>query len=196
MTALGASPSCTRSTAIRRISSSVLWSSVRPLPQHRLPCNSLKRNRRRRRQARRERFDLLAASAEWVVVSRSAPAVTVFASATAREVLIVIVNIYLASEFGFSPLIANATSISRRIASDRDGLSFCCLAQRSMSDLNAGGSRSASTGLSPVRGRPRFFRNTGIDFLMFLYYVKGEPVESWNFPPALTQATEVSHGSG
>jgi hypothetical protein len=29
-----------------------------------------------------------------------------------------------------------------------------------------------------------------------MYYVKGEPVESRNFPPALTQAKEVSHGSG
>ena len=31
---------------------------------------------------------------------------------------------------------------------------------------------------------------------MILYYEKGEPVESRNFPPALTQATEVSHGPG
>jgi hypothetical protein len=93
-------------------------------------------------------------------------------------------------------LIFSAISISRRIASEREGLSFCCLAQLSISDLSAAESRSAETGVSPVRGRPRFFRTTGIDFRILLYYVKGKPVESGNFPPALTQATEVSHGPG
>ena len=69
-----------------------------------------------------------------------------------------------------------------------------------MLDLNAGGSLTANTGSCPVGGRPRFFcitdidllpiifRITDIDFLAFnAYYVKGEPVESGNFPPALTQ---------
>ena len=93
-------------------------------------------------------------------------------------------------------LTASANSIRRRIASERDGWSFCCLAQLSMAVLSAAGSRSANTGLSPVRGRPRFFRNTGIDFRMILYYVKGEPVESGNFPPALTQANGGNHGPG
>jgi hypothetical protein len=106
------------------------------------------------------------------------------------------VNLYLTSLFDFLALIASATSISRRIASDREGLSFCCLAQLSISALNPGGSRSASTGLSPVGGRPRFFRNTGIDFRIILYYVKGEPMESGNFPPALTQANGGDHGPG
>jgi hypothetical protein len=98
--------------------------------------------------------------------------------------------------FGFLALVDNAISISRRIASEREGLSFCCLAQLSISALSVGGSRSANTGVSPVGGRPRFFRNTGIDIRIILYYVKGEPMESANFPPALTQAKEVSHGPG
>jgi hypothetical protein len=38
------------------------------------------------------------------------------------------------------------SSISRRIASEREGLSFCCLAQFSIADLMAGGSRTVSTG--------------------------------------------------
>jgi hypothetical protein len=101
---------------------------------------------------------------------------------------IVKVKAYLAVVLGFLALIANANSSSRRIATDREGLSFSCWAHLSISALNAGGSRTASTGLSPVRGRPRFFRNTGIDFPIIPYYVKCEPVESGNFPPALTQA--------
>ncbi len=52
-------------------------------------------------------------------------------SATGRSILIGIVNVYLASEFAFS--VFNATSISRRMASEREGLSFCCLAQLSVS---------------------------------------------------------------
>ena len=61
--------------------------------------------------------------------------------------MIAIVNVYLTSLFGFLALIAKAPSTSRRIASDREGLSFCCLAQLSISVLSAGGSRSASIGL-------------------------------------------------
>jgi hypothetical protein len=71
------------------------------------------------------------------------------------------VNLYLTSLFDFLALIANATSISRRIASDREGLSFCCLDQLSISALNPGGSRIDSTGSRPVAGRPGFF---GITF--------------------------------
>jgi hypothetical protein len=57
-------------------------------------------------------------------------------------------------------LVASANSIRRRIASERDGSSFC-LAQLSIADLSAGGSRTVSTGSRPVAGRPGFF---GITF--------------------------------
>jgi hypothetical protein len=71
-------------------------------------------------------------------------------------------------EFRFLACAANPSSSSRRIASEREGLSFCCLAQLSIANLSAGGSRRASTGSCPVRGRPRFFRNTEIDFLSII----------------------------
>ena len=41
----------------------------------------------------------------------------------------IIVNVYLTSAFVFLASIAKANGISRRIASEREGLSFCCLAQ-------------------------------------------------------------------
>ena len=66
----------------------------------------------------------------------------------------------------------SANSIKRRIASEREGLSFCCLAQLSILDLNAGERRTARTGSCPVGGRPRFFRITGIDFPRYPYYEK------------------------
>src|SRR6516225_1996676 len=91
----------------------------------------------------------------------------------------------------------SAISTSRRIASEREGLSGCCLAQSSICDLSAGDSRTAVTGSWPVGGRPRlFFRNTGIDFGINLYYVKTSRWEGTSSPPALTQAAEVSHGPG
>jgi hypothetical protein len=93
-------------------------------------------------------------------------------------------------------LAASACSTKRRIASEREGLSGCCLAQSAIFDLSAAERRTAVTGSWPVGGRPLFFRNTGIDFGINLYYVKSEPMGSSSFPPALTQATEVTHGSG
>jgi hypothetical protein len=51
---------------------------------------------------------------------------------------------YLLPVFRLLTLEAGANSIRRRIASEREGLSFCCLAQLSISDLSAGGSRSAN----------------------------------------------------
>jgi hypothetical protein len=65
--------------------------------------------------------------------------------------------VYLSLEFRLLALVANANSRSRRIASERVGLSFCCLAQLSIADLVAGGSRSVRTGSRPVAGRPGFF---------------------------------------
>ncbi len=51
------------------------------------------------------------------------------------------VGVYLSPIFCLLALQASANSIRRRIASEREGLSFCCLAQLSISDLSAGGSR-------------------------------------------------------
>jgi hypothetical protein len=90
----------------------------------------------------------------------------------------------------------SANSTSWRIASEREGLCGCCFAQASMADLSAGESRIADTGSCPVAGRPRFFRTTGIDLVAIIVLRKSEPVRSANFSPALTQATEVSHGPG
>jgi hypothetical protein len=81
------------------------------------------------------------------------------------------------------------------MASDRDGLSSCCLAQLSIFDFSVGDSRIAETGSRPVAGRPRLLGTTFfLDVLrIFRYYIKSdsEPMGSGNFPPALTQATEV-----
>ena len=54
-------------------------------------------------------------------------------------------------------LVTSAISIKRRMASEREGLSSCCLAQVSMADLTAGGSRTVRTGSRPVAGRPGLF---------------------------------------
>ena len=52
---------------------------------------------------------------------------------------------------------ASANSSRRRIASEREDFSFCCLAQLSISDLSSGGSRTVKTGSRPVAGRPGLF---------------------------------------
>ena len=54
-------------------------------------------------------------------------------------VSIVKVKAYLAVVLGFLALIANANSTSRRIAPEREALSFCCFAQASMSDTKTRG---------------------------------------------------------
>src|SRR5262249_20364349 len=91
----------------------------------------------------------------------------------------------------FLPLAFTPNSTSRRIATERDGLSGCCFAHASIADLSSGDSRIADTGSCPVAGRPRFFRITGIDFLAIIVLRKSEPVRRANFSPALTQATEA-----
>ena len=50
--------------------------------------------------------------------------------------------VYLSSVYCLLALGFSAKLIRRRIASEREGLPFCCLAQ--FSDLGAGGSRSAN----------------------------------------------------
>jgi hypothetical protein len=60
----------------------------------------------------------------------------------------------------FFILLAKAMSIRRRIASEREGLSFCCLAQFSIANLVLGGSRTVRTGSRPVAGRPGLFNVT------------------------------------
>ena len=59
--------------------------------------------------------------------------------------------------FRLLALAANAYSISRRIASERDGLSFCRLAHLSMASRVLGGRRTVRTGSRPVAGRPGLF---------------------------------------
>src|SRR5262245_28907293 len=49
------------------------------------------------------------------------------------------------------------SSISRRTASERVGLSGCFCAQSSTRAINSLGARIGSTGAMPVAGRPRFF---------------------------------------
>jgi hypothetical protein len=58
---------------------------------------------------------------------------------------------------------ASAISIRRRMASERDGLSFCRLAQFSIANLVVGESLTVSTGSRPVAGRPGLL---GIPFLV------------------------------
>ncbi len=57
----------------------------------------------------------------------------------------------------FLDFAASANSIRRRIASEREGLSFCCLAQFSTANLRTGASRKVMTGSRPVAGRPGLF---------------------------------------
>jgi hypothetical protein len=54
----------------------------------------------------------------------------------------------------FLDFLFSANSIRRRIASEREGLSSCCLAQFSTANLMAGASRKVRTGSRPVAGRP------------------------------------------
>jgi hypothetical protein len=75
-------------------------------------------------------------------------------------------QIYLVPLFCLFDLVASANSTSRRIASERDGLSGSCLAQLSIAALSESERRMADTGSCPVAGRPLFFRTTGIDFLL------------------------------
>jgi hypothetical protein len=86
-------------------------------------------------------------------------------------------------------LASSADFTSRRIASDREGLSGCRLAQSSICDLSADDSRTAVTGSWPVGGRPRFFRITGIDFGINVYYVKSG---LWEVPAS--HGPTPSHG--
>ena len=65
-------------------------------------------------------------------------------------------TVYLSS-FCILALTARAITIRRRIASEREGLSFCRLAQLSMSDLSAGGSRNCQHGILPRAGDHVFF---------------------------------------
>jgi hypothetical protein len=55
---------------------------------------------------------------------------------------------------------ASPSSTSRRMASERPGLSVCLAAQASTFSRNSDESRMAVTGSCPVAGRPLFFRTT------------------------------------
>ena len=59
---------------------------------------------------------------------------------------ILLALITIRRHFVFFAMTDSANSIKRRIASEREGLSFCCSAQPSIADLSAGGSRTVRTG--------------------------------------------------
>src|SRR5262249_1477950 len=82
----------------------------------------------------------------------------------------IVPNDYLSRELCLFDLAASPNSISRRIASEREGLSLWCLAQVSIADLRSIGRRTVRVGSCPVAGRPRprFFCVTGIDSLPIL----------------------------
>ena len=66
---------------------------------------------------------------------------------------------------------ASPSSTSRRMASERSGLSVCLAAQASTFSRNSDESRIAVTGSRPVAGRPLFFRTTFcVTPSYFLYY--------------------------
>src|SRR5262249_49014854 len=94
--------------------------------------------------------------------------------------------------------LASASSPSRRSASDRDGASGCLSAHASTSSFSAEESRIGivSPYLRPG-GLPLFlctlFSCFGIIFRVHKMQAGDKAATS---PPALTQATEVSHGSG
>jgi hypothetical protein len=54
----------------------------------------------------------------------------------------------------------NPIAIRHRIASERDGRPGSPLRHRSMSRCHSSSSRKLTTGVCPIRGRPRFFRIT------------------------------------
>ena len=60
----------------------------------------------------------------------------------------------------------SAFSISRRIASERDGSSSCFAAHLSIAVANFSGSRNDATGVLPVGAGPRLLCITGIDRFM------------------------------
>jgi hypothetical protein len=60
------------------------------------------------------------------------------------------------------------TSMRRRSASEREGLSGCWVAQASMAAIDSGGRRKAMSGSRPVAGRPRFLGITDLlDIALF-----------------------------
>jgi hypothetical protein len=103
--------------------------------------------------------------ANWVRSAAATPASSEAACrsqhsmAPAREWLLRIVAGRLARLF-HSDFVARASSTRRRIASERDGLSGCSLAQASIFALRGEERRIADTGSRPVAGRPRFFGTT------------------------------------
>ena len=74
--------------------------------------------------------------------------------------------------FAFSP-----SSTSRRMASERAGVSACLAAQLATAARNSSDSLIAVTGSRPVAGRPPLlgFGSTDLDFDMFWYYHASRP---------------------
>jgi hypothetical protein len=89
------------------------------------------------------------------------------------------------------------SSISRRTASERDGLSGCFCAQSSTRAINSVGARTGSTGAMPVAGRPRFFVARKLFLTLAIFRIRKLQADG-----ELALATGpnpshgVSHGSG
>ena len=92
----------------------------------------------------------------------------------------------------------NANSMSRRAASDRDGLSGCFCAQSSTRAINSLGARIGSTGSMPVAGRPRFFvaRKLSLTRFIFFVYEKLRDGGKLALPTGPNPSQGGSHGSG
>ena len=105
---------------------------------------------------------------------------------------------------------ASPSSTSRRMASERSGLSVCLAAQASTFSRNSDESRIAVTGSRPVAGLPLFFRTTFLrDAFIFLVLAKEatttcpkdrdgpaewESTQSWRASATTTAAPITSAG--
>jgi hypothetical protein len=89
------------------------------------------------------------------------------------------------------------SSTSRRMASERDGLSSCLVAHWSTATPASGDKRTAVTGWTPpfFFGRPRDFLFTEIDFFIISVYRKDKPRGSANFRPGYNPNHEGAYST-
>ena len=83
------------------------------------------------------------------------------------------------------------SSISRRTASERDGLSGCFCAQTSTRAINSLGARTGSTGAMPVAGRPRFFVARKLSLTLAIFRIRKLQADG---KLALATGPNPSHG--
>ena len=136
-------------------------------------------------------FDPIRAALTMLTVLTVLTVLSVFASRTQTK------RFAAQVDFRFRPILT-----SRRSASDRDGVSGCLPAHASISSLSAGESRIGivSPKLRPA-DRPLFLCTLFSCFAMIfrvheIVHKMQAGDKAATSPPALTQATEVSHGSG